>query len=146
MKVWLGYGSEHSANLVMIGQFKNPGDAAKTKRVIEQLTEQVVADEKAGLIVFGHHSDRYTDGMIDVLKTINFPTIGPGEVEQLGYDFSVTIEGEKLILKTEEVDVSALLKLLISRGAKIEVFLRMIIQPKDMDVESEEWNNRQCHH
>ena len=60
--------------------------------------------------------------MMDVLKAVNFPLIGPGEVEQLGYDFSVTIEDEKLIVKTEEADVSALLKLLISRGAKIEVF------------------------
>ena len=27
MKLWMGYGSEHSANLVMLGKFKSAEDA-----------------------------------------------------------------------------------------------------------------------
>lgn len=37
MKVWNGYGSEHSMNLVMVGQFKTIEDAEKTKELIESL-------------------------------------------------------------------------------------------------------------
>lgn len=122
MKIWTGYGSEHSMNLVMIGHFKDAGDAAKTKRVIEQLTEQVLADEKDGLIELGHYSQRYTDGMMNVLRDAKFPTIGPSEVEQFGYDFSVEIKEDKIVITTEEADVSALFKLLIAHGAKVEVF------------------------
>ena len=29
MKIWNGYGSEHSMNLVMIGRFKTVGEAEK---------------------------------------------------------------------------------------------------------------------
>jgi hypothetical protein len=122
MKIWFGYGSEHSMNLVMIGHFKESGDVAKTKRVIEKFKEQVLADEKDGLIQFGHHTQRFTDGMMDALRDANFPTIGPGEVEQFGYDVSITIEKDKIIIKTEEAYVSAFFKLLIAHGAKVEIF------------------------
>jgi len=122
MKVWTGYGSEHSMNLVMIGHFKDAADASRTKTVIEQLTEQVLSDEKEGLIELGHHTQRYTDGMMKVLRDANFPTIGPGEVEQFGYEFGVKIEDDKIIITTEEADVSAFFKLFISRGAKVEIF------------------------
>ena len=39
MKIWQGYGSDHSMNLVMIGHFKNPKDAEETQKLIEQLSE-----------------------------------------------------------------------------------------------------------
>ena len=39
MKIWHGYGSEHSMNLVMIGHFKSSEDAEKTQKLIDQLSE-----------------------------------------------------------------------------------------------------------
>jgi len=41
MKIWRGYGSEHSSNLVMIGRFKTVGDAEAAKRIIDRLAEQI---------------------------------------------------------------------------------------------------------
>ena len=41
MKLWYGYGSEHSMNLVMIGRFKDAVAAAQAKRVIDALTTKV---------------------------------------------------------------------------------------------------------
>lgn len=38
MKVWYAYGSEHSANLVMIGHFKSVHDAEETKNLFEHLS------------------------------------------------------------------------------------------------------------
>jgi uncharacterized protein DUF6375 len=38
MKVWSGYGSEHSMNLVMIGSFKQASDAEDVKDLIAQLS------------------------------------------------------------------------------------------------------------
>lgn len=32
MKIWQGYGSEHSMNLVMIGHFKSPKDATHAQK------------------------------------------------------------------------------------------------------------------
>jgi len=34
MKLWLGYGSEHSANLIMIGKFEDRETATKTRELI----------------------------------------------------------------------------------------------------------------
>lgn len=122
MKVWYGYGSEHSMNLVMIGQFKDAGDAAKAMQVIERITEQVNADVQAGTMEIGQNADHFTDGMLDLLGKLNVPIIGPAEVEQFAYDVDVTLEGHQVVLTTEESDISAFLKVLVQKGARVEVY------------------------
>jgi hypothetical protein len=122
MRIWYGYGSEHSMNLVMIGHFKDAESAAKAKDVIAQLTLQVNADVDAKLIDVGGHQTRYTDGAMKVLRDTNFYSISASELEQFASDVSIKQEESKLILTTDESDVSAFLKLLIERGARVEVF------------------------
>jgi hypothetical protein len=122
MKVWHGYGSEHSMNLVMIGQFKDEGDAAEAKRVIEGLTAQVNADVEAGHIQIGERADEYTDGMLDLLIKAHVHSIGTVELEQFAYDVDVEVENDRVVLTTEETDVSAFLKVLIDKGARVEVY------------------------
>ena len=122
MKIWFGYGSEHSMNLVMIGHFRDAGGAAKAKQVIDELTSQVLADSEAGLIDIGGRSDRYTDKMLDLLQKLHVHSIGPAELEQLGYDFNLKIDDTKLVLTTDESDVSAFFKVMIDQGARVEVY------------------------
>ena len=47
MKVWFGFGSEHSANLVIIGEFKSPHDAAEMHSIIDHFTAAAKADQAA---------------------------------------------------------------------------------------------------
>jgi hypothetical protein len=122
MKLWYGYGSEHSMNLVMIGRFENAEDAAKAMQVIERLTEKVNAENAAGLIDFGGTGQRFSEGMRDFLYKLKVYSIGPAELEQFAYDVSVKVDANKVILKTDESDVSAFLKLLLDNGAKVEVY------------------------
>lgn len=117
MKVWRGYGSEHSMNLVMIGQFKSVDDARKTKQTIDQLTEKL-----ADKIEVGRTRNRFEDEVFALLRDANIYTLGPLELEQFLYDISTRIEEDKLILTTDESEVSAFIKLMIDRGAKIEIF------------------------
>jgi hypothetical protein len=117
MKVWRGYGSEHSMNLVMIGQFKSIDDARKTKQTIDQLTEKL-----ADKIEVGRTQNRFEDEVFALLKDANIYTLSPLELEQFLYDVSTRIEEDKLILTTDESEVSAFMKLMIDRGAKIEIF------------------------
>ncbi|MDZ8226885.1 DUF6375 family protein [Nostoc sp. ChiVER01] len=117
MKIWGGYGSEHSMNLVMIGQFKSIDDARKTKQTIDQLTEKL-----ADKIEVGRTQNRFEDEVFALLKDANIYTLGPLELEQFLYDVSTRIEEDKLILTTDESEVSAFMKLMIDRGAKIEIF------------------------
>ena len=41
MRIWYGFGSEHSANLMMIGRFKTSEDAKEAILVLERLNDVV---------------------------------------------------------------------------------------------------------
>ena len=49
-------------------------------------------------------------------------SIGPGELEQFAYEVNMKVEGEKLIVTTDELDIAAFLKVLFLRGARIELY------------------------
>lgn len=122
MKVWNQHGSEHSANLVMIGHFEEAAEATKAKEIIDELTRQVRSDEDSGEIVLGFPSERYGSEMLDLLGRLNIMSLGPRELEQFLYDVRVEVEGRKVIMTTEEIDISAFLKVMFDHGARIEVY------------------------
>lgn len=122
MKIWYQHGSEHSANLVMIGRFEDAADATKAKEIIDALTRQVAEDQAAGTLTLGSPSERFGDAMLDLLGKLNVLTIGPGELEQFAYDVSVKLRGNDVVVTTEEYDISAFLKVLFLKGARIEVY------------------------
>lgn len=114
MKIWNAYGSEHSMNLVMIGHFRDAATADETKTALEELQQFFLDHEPDGRT--------YEDEAMEILRRHKFNIAAPGDLEQFRYDFRITTEREKLIIKTEESEFSALLKLMIERGAKIEVY------------------------
>ena len=122
MKFWYQHGSEHSSNLVMIGHFADATEAAKVKEIIDELTKQVSEDQEKGTIVLGSPSERYGKEMLDLLSRLKVHSIGPQELEQFLYEFDVEVEGSKIVLTTEESDVSAFFKLMFDQGARIEVY------------------------
>lgn len=124
MKIWEGYGSEHSANLIMIGKFKEVKDAKEALQKIEKLKDQVEKENQSGAIVFGGETDRYSEEMLKLLGELNIGSLGPNELEQLVYDVSIDQNEKELVFKTDEVDVAAFFKILIHEGAKVEIFSR----------------------
>lgn len=122
MKIWYQYGSEHSANLVMIGHFTDAMEAIKANEIINELTKRVSEEQDAGAIVLGRSSGRYSRGILDLLGQLNIMSIGPWEIEQFLYDVNVNVEGSKIIITSDETDVTAYLKILFDRGARIEVY------------------------
>lgn len=121
MKIWYQHGTEHSANLVMIGHFQDAAEATRAKEIIDALTEQVAKDQSNGTLTLGSPSDRYGTEMLDLLGRLNV-SIGPQEVEQFAYEASVRVEGNDLVLTTEELDISAFLKVMVLKGARVEVY------------------------
>jgi hypothetical protein len=122
MKIWNGHGSEHSANLVMIGHFKDVTSATKAKEVIDRLSEQASEDLSAGEIETDGSTKRYTKGMMEVLETVKVYDIGPPEMEQFVYDAHVDLKGDQIRITTDESDVTAFIKVLLNNGARVEVF------------------------
>lgn len=122
MKIWKGFGSEHSMNLVMIGKFKSIADAEKAKQIIDLITSQVRADMDSGAITIGSRTEGYTDGMMALFRELNVFDVNTVEVEQFAYDIDVEQKQDRVIISTDESDVSAYLKILVSEGARVEVF------------------------
>jgi len=117
MQLWNGYGSEHSMNLVMIGHFTAVEDARKAKAVIDALT--VRAQEEGDDAM---EARRFSDATLDVFRQLNFWSLAPQELAQFAMDATVKHDGAQIILTTEEVDVSAFLKVLVDKGARVEVY------------------------
>jgi Family of unknown function (DUF6375) len=122
MKLWYGYGSEHSMNLVMIGRFQVAEDAVRVKQLIERLAERVRAEVDLGQIDFNASTERFSKEMQQFLHNAGIYSLGPAELEQFAYDVNVELEGNVIVLRTDECDISAFLKLLIDNKARVEVF------------------------
>jgi len=118
MKIWKGYGSEHSMNLVMIGRFKENKDAEEAKELIEELAKIVNLDEEDQSI----SSNRYSERMMEFFKSANLYTIGPEELEQFIYDVRTEVNNNEVIITTDESEISAFMKVLLEKGARIEMY------------------------
>ena len=122
MKIWNEYASEHSANLVMIGRFKTVHDAQEAKALLDRLTAQVAKEPEAYEADLVPKDWRFSDDMMALLKASNFYHVAPIELGQLICEFDVTLKGEKIILTTEEVEVSTFLKVLLHKGGRVETY------------------------
>ena len=122
MKVWSEYGSEHSANLVMIGTFKDVSKTEEVMKIIDELKDRVREDERTGLLKIGEYPSRFTDNILDLLGKLNVGSLSPIEVEQFAYDFSIEAKKNQIILTSEEYDVSAFFKLMLDKGARVEIY------------------------
>lgn len=122
MKIWNGFGSEHSMNLVMVGRFKEARDADKAKKVIDQIMQQVQNEPEIDPGDTSVRRRRFSDEMMELFRAAELYSIGPAELEQFAYDTTVQAEGNEVVVRTDEVDVSAFLKILLDKGARVEVY------------------------
>src|SRR5437762_2925464 len=100
MKIWPGYGSEHSANLVMIGRFRTTVVATKAKELIDMIAEQASADAQADLIKAGQATTRFSEAMLKLLESVRIYSISPAELDQFASEVSVKLEGETVVVTT----------------------------------------------
>lgn len=122
MKIWSGYGSEHSMNLVLIGKFKRVQDAEKTEKDIEKLSEQASKDDCHSISFAGPEYQRFSESMLSLLRSLKLNTLGPADLGQLLSEHYLKREGDQITVTTDEAEVSAFVKLFIEAGAKVEVF------------------------
>lgn len=122
MKIWFGYGSEHSMNLVMIGRFKEVRDAEMAAELIERLTEKVIAESGTYAHDSGPQDRRFSDAMLELLRETRLYTVNPSDLEQFEYDARVELKGNDVVVTTDEVDVSSFLKVFLEKGARVEIF------------------------
>jgi hypothetical protein len=117
MKIWNNYGSEHSSNLVMIGSFKDVGSAKLAMEAIEKITDFVCSGDND----YDENTERYPDGLMKLLEEIKFHSVNPSEIGQFRMIVNSNLEENKIVVRTDEIEISGLLKLLLSKGARVEV-------------------------
>jgi len=117
MKIWNSYGSEHSANLVMIGRFKETSDAKEAKEAIERIEKYIsqTGDDH-------RHATRYSEEMLDLLTELRVNSIQPAELEQFSFQPRLELKSNEIVLTTDEMDISAYLKVFVDKGARVEVY------------------------
>ncbi|WP_226093292.1 DUF6375 family protein [Dickeya oryzae] len=122
IKIWNGYGSEHSMNLVLIGRFKQTQDAEKVEKDIIKISTQAAKDECYTIPFDEPENQRFSDDMLSLLRSLQLNVLGPTDLGQLLSDHHLSRDGDRITITTDEAEISAFVKLFIEAGAKVEVF------------------------
>ncbi|KAA1425009.1 hypothetical protein FE697_003705 [Mumia zhuanghuii] len=133
MKIWNGFGTEHSMNLAMVGHFKTEVDARHALYVIDRMKEAMAAEEKGGRFSLGNHNREFSGELLKVMDEVNMHSFGYNDLEQFLYEVDATVHGNQLVLATDEVEVLGYIKVLLHLDAKIEMYSKHV-HPHGSDI------------
>lgn len=122
MKIWFGFGSEHSANIRMIGHFTTAEDAAIAKQQLEELCELIVKDYDHNRFEENPMDFYRDDKLRERLESLRLYHLSPHDLAGLAGDHRIDRHGNDLRIWTDEVELSGLLKFLIDRPSRVEVY------------------------
>jgi hypothetical protein len=122
MKIWSSYGSEHSANLVIIGKFKTEEKAEEALKFLNDLTEISSEDEKNGFLTEGVTPTKFSDRIMAHGSKTNFQSFNYSDPKQLLNSYDIEKDGNNLILTTNELEIQAFIKIFLNSEAKIEIY------------------------
>lgn len=108
---------------MMIGCFKCAEDANQVTKLMEELSDGLIDKIDVDTPQFRYG---YSDEVYELLKKLNCFHLTPHELEQfliIGMH-DVRLDGNKIIVQTDEDDVSAYFKLMLHHGAKVEIYSR----------------------
>jgi hypothetical protein len=117
MKIWQGYGAEHSLNLVIVGEFKDAEKAENFEQLVSTISSFLCSDESN----FDVDADRYGDEVLEFLSKQNLFCLSPQQLAHFMYDQSIERKGSKITISSDD-DLNAFISLLIHEGAKVECF------------------------
>lgn len=119
MKIWYGYGSEHSANLVLIGHFDSADKAQAALELLNEAAAVARADDDDGLLQPGRRE--FSERQMELFRRKSL-SVNYGDPEQFLSDYNARRVGNQVVITTEENDINAFLKVLLHEGGKIEVY------------------------
>ncbi|WP_413115765.1 DUF6375 family protein [Streptomyces sp. CY1] len=122
MRIWNGYGSEHSMDLVLIGRFQTVTGAKAAEERMEAL--QALAEAAWSDDHWLSPDERLPRELGESLREMKLYDIGRYDVDNFALDHSVTRTAETVRIWTDESDVQGFLKVLLHYGAKVEIFSR----------------------
>ena len=123
MKIWHGYGSDHSASLVLIGEFKTEEAAERVNELINTLSENAQSDLAEGIVDAWAKNERYSEETEARLRELKLHNLSPSDISDFA-NFNPSIErvGKILRFRSDDVEIGAFVKLMVHEGAKVQVY------------------------
>ncbi|SJN37480.1 hypothetical protein FM114_10530 [Luteococcus japonicus LSP_Lj1] len=56
------------------------------------------------------------------MSEVSIHSLGYADVEQFLYDTEIDVKGSRVVVQTDEIDVIAYIKVLLAKGAKVEMY------------------------
>lgn len=122
MKVWVGFGSEHSANLRMIGRFDTSEKAESATRQLEELCALVAENFDYERFQENPMAWYLDEKLMERLRKLGLYNFSPEDIESLSADHTIRRVGTELRISTDESTVGGLLKFMIDSPARVEVY------------------------
>ena len=120
MKFWIGYGSEHSMNLILIGRFETIELARTAVEKIAALRE--LAESEIPEPSWAPREERLTKQFRQTMWDMDIHNMGRDDVANFIYDYQIDQSGKELQILTDETEIQGFLKVLLRFGAKVEIF------------------------
>jgi len=114
MKIWNSNSVEHSAKLKIIATFKSVNDAKEAAEIFNVILNCEQREGKGQLT--------FSEEMMEILNRYNFNPLNGKDLEQFDYFYPLETEGNKIVVDTDELEIQALMKVLLDKGAKVEVY------------------------
>ena len=118
MKIWQAYGSEHSANLVIVGTFKAVDDAKDAEALLKGIRDLYPEGQQPEKPVIR----KKTPEEEEMLKKHHGGAVHTIDLYELTNDFyNIVRDGDKVAVRTDAWDVGAVIKCLYQNGGRVEV-------------------------
>jgi hypothetical protein len=92
------------------------------RAAFQRLTEQASSDDEEAFANRNDPDSRFSDEMLKLLGELKSYSLGPVDVEQFRYEYSLERDGTEISIRTEELDVQGFLKVMVDKGARVEIF------------------------
>ena len=123
MKIWHGCGSDHSANLVMIGSFKTAQDAERVSELIDKISQQAYSDEEEGINNHWGKSERLSEGTEKLLIELSQYSFSPSDFADFALlNPQLERSDKELRFRSDDVNIGGFIKLMVGQGAKVQVY------------------------
>jgi Family of unknown function (DUF6375) len=123
MKIWRGYGSDHSANLVMIGEFKTEEDAHRVYELIDVVSRIAQSDSEKGVFEHWSKNEQLSEETANRLRELELFSLSPSDVSDFAFwNPSIEKVGKTLCFRSDDVEIGGFVKLMVAAGAKVRVY------------------------
>jgi hypothetical protein len=110
MKIWNSFGSEHSANLVIIGKFKDVAAATRAEATLN------------GVARIAGTNKPPADLAMEAYKAFEVADFSAADVEGMNLCHNWKRDGDHIVVNTDDTDIQGILKIMLRDNAKIEVY------------------------